>query len=65
MGASALCADIVDFSVPATVKVQSARGGIVRKYYFRTNDGKRICGRLGRRVKPFKKWVQAHGGSIE
>ena len=65
MGASALCADVVDFSVPAIVKVQSARGGIARKYYFRTNDGKRICVRLGRQVKPFKKWVQAHGGSIE
>ena len=65
MGASALCADVVDFSVPAIVKVQSARGGIARKYYFRTNDGKRICVRLGRQVKPFKKWVQAHDGSIE
>ena len=65
MGASALCADVVDFSVPAIVKVQSARGGIARKYYFRTDDGKRICIRLGRQVKPFKKWVQAHGGSFE
>ena len=65
MGASALCADVVDFSVPAIVKVQSARGGIARKYYFRTNDGKRICVRLGRQYKPLKKWVQAHGGSIE
>ena len=65
MGASALCADVVDFSVPAIVKVQSARGGIAHKYYFRTNDGKRICVRLGRQYKPLKKWVQAHGGSIE
>ena len=64
-GASALCADVVDFSVPAIVKVQSVRGGIARKYYFRTNDGKRICVRLGRQYKPLKKWVQAHGGSIE
>ena len=65
MGASALCADVVDFSVPATLEVLSARGGIARKYYFRTNDGKRICVRLGRQYKPLKKWVQVHGGSIE
>lgn len=65
MGASALCADVIDFSVPPTVKVQSVRGGIGRKYYFRTNDGKRICVRLGRQFKPIRQWVQAHGGSIE
>ena len=64
-GASALCADVVDFSVPATLKVLSNRGNITRKYYFRTDDGKRICVRLGRQYKPLKKWVQAHGGSIE
>lgn len=65
LGASALCADVVDFSVPATLEVLSGRGNIAHKYYFRTDDGKRICVRLGRQVKPFKKWVQAHDGSIE
>ena len=65
LGASALCADVIDFSVPAALKAQSNRGNITNRYYFRTDDGKKICVRLGRQVKPFKKWVQAHGGSIE
>ena len=47
-GASALCADVVDFSVPATLKAQSNRGNITNRYYFRTDDGKKICVRLGR-----------------
>ena len=65
LGASALCADVIDFSVPATMKVWSNRGNITHKYYFRTDDGKKICVRLGRQVEPFEQWVQAHGGSIE
>lgn len=62
MGAGALYADLVDFSVPVTETMLSGKGLVAIIYHFRTRDGKAISIRLGRRIKPFKRWVKAHGG---
>ncbi len=64
MGASALCADVIDFSVPIVEKTLSGKGNVAFIYQFQTKDGAVIVLRLGRRVKSFNKWVRAHGGSF-
>ncbi|MBQ6595422.1 MAG: hypothetical protein IJH78_07205 [Clostridia bacterium] len=65
LGSGAICADLIDFDVPVTRTVQAGRmGNVSLIYHFRTKDGSMIHIRLGREIKPFKKWVLAHGGSI-
>lgn len=64
-GASVLYADKIDFSIP--IKIWVTQGGRFRTssfYQFTTTDDGYITAQLDRTIKPFRQWVEAHGGRI-
>ena len=64
MAATAVNADLIDFSVPVTRLLSGGHGSYLYHYHFRTKDRQVVTLCLADNIKPFNRWVKAHGGKI-